>query len=158
MGNEDTVMTGEEGMLRHFTNLFITHAREHHFTVLTKAADRHGSYVWEAGRHEGLNRFVLLGLTLIPASQLEEWVEMPGNHVAAGMLMPDALPFAGELSIGADDGHRFTRRLTHTFIYVTVPGKGVVTDTSIDQALATAFREVMEIQPGQLTEQYLVPR
>src|SRR5262249_33347519 len=71
-------------------------------TIITMRADKHGSYVWEAGaEREGLTRYITLGLTLD--------VELDGR-------MAQVLR---SIIIGADDGTHFTNDRFRDIPYAT---------------------------------------
>src|SRR5215212_7530259 len=81
------------------TELFKEECESHGMTILTLAADKHGSLVWEAAWRNTLNRYLTLALT----------------YLADGLAEPEELVLS--FWVAADDGFHFAERTTFEGTY-----------------------------------------
>src|SRR5712692_9121183 len=73
-----------------FSEVFLQFCQVHNLAAITVAADKYGSFVWEAGRRDDLNRYITLALT-------------PLSDTSRG-------GFHSEVIIGADNDSFYVRR------------------------------------------------
>ncbi|MGD9712700.1 MAG: hypothetical protein AB7V46_11600 [Thermomicrobiales bacterium] len=136
---------------------FVSTCKDKGYRVLVANADRHGSIVWEAGRANGLNRFILLGLTEVELTSIPEGV-IERTRQAIGDI---EATFEAEVWVAADDNARFTRVLFDrwpVFLSEKILGTPAEGALSLVHRLNQAINRVEILTADDLTEEYLVSR
>lgn len=128
--------TAKQHFMQTTTRLFVDAVDTGGFKPTVLGIDRHGSYVWEAVRHDALNRYIMLGFTA-GDDPAEEHAPLPGMDIYAG----------------ADNGHRFRR------LHLDV-GESPATNRAahLTAALRSATRLAEALTEDDLTEAFVVPR
>lgn len=116
------------------SQVFTSFCEKSQLLVLTRGADKHGSFVWEAGRQDTLARYLSFALTD------EEEKE----------------PFLAELAVGADDGARFVHRVIKSWPFAVVPSEAQ--NRSLLEWLDLAWDAAKRLEVGDLSEEYVTPR
>jgi hypothetical protein len=120
---------------------FVTFCQNHSVRPFTLGADKHGSYVWEAGAvADGLTRYITLGLTL---------------EVEVGDRRVDVLR---SIIIGADDGEHFTNARMVEVPYWSVDEYLANVQSKLARDLEAAWLLALRLGPEMLSESYLTPR
>lgn len=128
-------------MIEMFTDSFTFFCKSASVPFNTLGADRHGSYVWEAGVTDSLNRYLTLSAT-------------PVLEPEAGYLC--------EISIGADDNERYDTRVfwsrfaRNSDLMAKVPAGDL--RALVRATLFAAWSDVLRLKAEALTECYLKPR
>jgi len=105
------------------------------FIPTVSGVDRHGSIVWEAVRLDNLNRYVMLGFTILEhdPSELEDKMILDGY-------------------VGADNGSAFHRE--HVDIEAHILGH----DKTLWRALERMVEQASSFTEADLDEAFVVPR
>ncbi|MGI8550202.1 MAG: hypothetical protein ACR2PL_05280 [Dehalococcoidia bacterium] len=126
----------QEKLLQGFTQVFDGTCKALNVPVMTTAIDKHGSYVWEAGSTDILNRYIALSATPVLEPRPE---------------------YLCEITVGADDNERFVHRNTWQ-LGVSPAGDLKSVYEKIRHALEHSWRSAAAIQSRDLEESYIVPR
>ncbi len=126
----------------HIGDRFKAFCLETGLTIITLGVDKHGSLVWEAGaHHHGLNRFLTLGVTEMPADE---------KH-------PET--FVEDVIIGADDGLRYVSyTMNSDRIVIPRPDSNLEPYlTNLHRRLEDAWERARQITEDKLIEEYIMP-
>lgn len=131
----------EKRLIESFTRDFADFCSAYALFSLTAGVDRHGSFVWEAGTTDILNRYLTLSATPV-------LVPEPG--------------YLCEISIGADDNTRYLSiEVREWFISeAEVVGRRSIgwLDGKLQSMLSEAWSRAKRIVPAALTSRYIAPR
>jgi len=124
--------------LASITSVIEITCQEHGFQPVVLGADRHGSLVWEAACTNGLNRYVTLSLTHLPAA---------GSTEPAKSIL--------ETWVAADNRVHFIRREGETHILPSSVSYGRKSGRHINAGMVVSTtRRAQALTSADLTESY----
>ena len=140
------------------TNVFLQFARDHDLTVLASAADKHGSYVWEAAWQDDLTRYLTFSVTFLGTKVPKRQRLLPDDDGKMAALPALYYPCAFDVWVGADDGERYTGRVVSAWRYRREDQVVHTFPTTLETRLLEGLEEARTLTRADLTERYLVPR
>jgi hypothetical protein len=174
--------TAGPGAFARITKQFEDFCHFNNLESLASAANRHGSIVWEAGRHEDLNRFIMMGMTDAAGVPIPRTLKRPPRNLRHDgpvefAFIPQAdgastfeasnvddaqyllSNYLVELSVAADDGRRFTRRIVETWYYTPRDNITAVTESGwLGQRLQAAWDQALRLTEKDLEETFVIER
>lgn len=131
------------------------------YEVLYAAVDRHGSYVWEAGKAGPPNRFITLGLTAV-----EQEHGFQRYEVEVSFTVEDEVRFLHNVVMAKEHSFPFDPKVTHLSPDTSLLGMLDVASAPKDRAFWTKMREALirageraeAVSSSELTESFVVPR
>lgn len=145
-----------ERLFKSVSTRFESACKELGFDVLVSGADRHGTFVWEAGDTDTLNRILLFGITALP----QGYVDAPVLARMYTLIGEPIQPYEAELLVGADDDNRYgSMRVDSWVIFVSPMATATHLPTRpLTLYLRQAAAMARAITPDQLTESYILSR
>jgi len=139
--------------LPYLNQLFRNFCSQNELTVISLGADKHGSYVWEAGAQQDLIRFMTFAITEVEFEYLPPYIAL---YLAESRDTP---VYLGELIIGADNGSAYTTQTVNERYYKSVGEfKTDLYEGRLLSRLKDAWNVALSIRPSQLVETYIMPR
>lgn len=168
-------VVGPDALAR-ITKQFETFCHFNDLRILASAANRHGSTVWEAGKQKGLNCLVMMGMTDAAGISIPRTIKRPPKNlryesaveftftptfepgrVDDAVYLPTS--YLVELSIGADDGKRFTHRVLENWYYSPRDNIIAVTESGwLRERLQMAWNQALTLADKDLSESFVVER